>query len=32
MDIVFRHLGVEVPEAALAGKPAFRVVRVAPFE
>ena len=32
IDIVYRHLGVEVPDAALAGKTAFRVVRIKPFE
>ena len=32
IEIVYLHLGVEVPDAALAGKAALRVVRVAPFE
>ena len=32
IDVVYGHLGVEVPEAALAGKPAFRAVRIKPFE
>jgi uncharacterized protein YjbI with pentapeptide repeats len=32
IDIVYLHLGVEVPDTALAGKPAFRVVRIKPFE
>jgi len=32
IDVVYLHLGVEVPDAALAGKPAFRVTRIKPFE
>jgi hypothetical protein len=31
LDVVLRHLGVEIPEETLAGRPLFRVRRIADF-